>query len=62
VHPDGQFGKPEYGIQTLVSIDLLLWNDKKSRKSMMVFFPEITRLPSTLSFGAGLRRKKMSDA
>jgi hypothetical protein len=62
VHSDGQFGTPECGIQTLVLIALLSWNDKKRRKSMMVSVPEITRLPSTLSFGAGLRSRKTSDA
>jgi hypothetical protein len=62
VHPDGQFGKPECGIQTLVLIALLSWTDKKRRKSMMLSVPEITMLPSTLPFGVGLRSKKTSDA
>jgi superfamily II DNA helicase RecQ len=62
VHPDGQFGKPECGIQTLVSIALLSWTDEEKRKSMILSVPEITRLSSTLSFGAWLRSKETSDA
>jgi hypothetical protein len=61
VHPDGQFGKPECGIQTLMSLALLSWFDEEKRKSMRISVPEITRLPSTLSFAAWLRSKETSD-
>jgi superfamily II DNA helicase RecQ len=61
VHPEGQFGKPNCGIQTLISIALLSWDDEEKRVGMKDSVPELGEHKSIDSFGAWLRCKDMTD-
>jgi len=55
VHPEGQFGRPTCGIQTILSIAILSWERDEKRNEMKALVPEVAGSNSIKTFAAWLR-------